>query len=408
MAHAKATEVAIVGAGPAGLATALALAALGGEAIVLAPAFDAARSGADTRTTALLASSLALLDNLAVWGLCSEQAAALAAIRIVDDRGGLLRAPEVLFRASELGLADFGANIANPHLNAALNAAVEASPKIHRMATAAVARITPGKSAVRLDLADGASLEVKLVVAADGRHSLGRTSAGIGVRTWDYPQIAVATSFGHARAHEGTTTELHRPSGPLTTVPLPGNASSLVWVEEPSEAQRILALDDQHFVDLLEQRLQGLLGAIRGPTARVAFPLSGLSAETMGRNRIALVGEAAHVIPPIGAQGLNLGLRDACVLAEFTAEALARGEDPGGPDLLQAYSDARQADTLTRTLAVDALNRSLLLDFLPVQALRGAGLHLLANLPSLRRLLMRSGMAPTGPLPRLMQQGALP
>jgi 2-octaprenyl-6-methoxyphenol hydroxylase len=407
MAHARNVQVAVVGAGPAGLAAALSLSELGCDVTLLAPAFDPARAAADARTTALLSSSVALLENLGVWGLCGDEAAPLTAIRIVDDRGDLLRAPEVLFRASELGLANFGANIANPALNAALNGAAAASPRLNRWPTSAVTQITPGETSVRLDLAEGESLTASLLVAADGRGSLARASAGIGVRRWHYPQSAIATAFRHTRAHDGVTTELHRRTGPLTTVPMPRDASSLVWVEEPAEAARIGALNDGDFLDLLEQRLQGLLGSIHAPGARAVHPLSGLSAERMGQNRIALVGEAAHVIPPIGAQGLNLGLRDACVLAECVAEAHERGQDIGGADLLAAYHRTRQADVLSRTVAVDVLNRSLLADFLPVQALRGAGLHILANAPWLRRVLMQGGMAPPGPLPRLMRPGAL-
>ena len=245
------------------------------------------------------------------------------------------------------------------------------------------------------------------MVAADGRGSLARAGAGIGVRTWSYPQAAVAGVVRHGRAHGNATTEFHRRTGPLTMVPLPHDMSSLVWVEEPAEARRLGSLSDQDFAGALEDRLHGLLGPIRCIGARVVFPLSGMTADGMGQNRTALVGEAAHVIPPIGAQGLNLGLRDACVLAECVAEARAQGRDVGDTDLLHAYHDARRVDVLTRTAAVDALNRSLLADFLPAQALRGAGLHLLANIPSLRRLIMQGGMAPVGPLPRLMRSDAL-
>jgi 2-octaprenyl-6-methoxyphenol hydroxylase len=396
-------QIAVVGAGPAGLASALALGALGCEVALVAPAYDPARTAKDMRTTALLSSSVKLLENLGVWRLCKPAAAPLTCIRIADDRGDLLRAPEVLFQATELRLADFGANIPNAALVAALNAAAEASPRLRHLPTSAVVRATPGDTSMRLELAEGGRVDAALVVAADGRGSLVRAAAGIGVRSWSYPQSAVAAVFRHSRSHEGTTTELHRRTGPLTTVPLPGNMSSLVWVERPAEAQRLGALSDQEFADSLDERLQGFLGRITPCGARVVFPLSGHNAECMGGNRTALVGEAAHVIPPIGAQGLNLSLRDASVLAECVAEAREQGGDIGAPDVLRGYHEARWADVLARTLAVDALNRSLLADFLPAQALRGAGLHLLANSSSLRRLIMHGGMTPVGALPRLMR-----
>ena len=260
MAHA--VQIAVVGAGPAGLAGALALNAFGCEVALVAPAHDPARAAKDMRTTALLSSSVKLLENLGVWPLCRHAAAPLTAIRIVDDRGDLLRAPEVLFQASELGLADFGANIPNAALVAALTAAAEAAPRLRHLPTSAVVRVTPGDTSVRLDLAEGGSVDAALVVAADGRGSLVR--AGRRHRR----ALLVLPAIGRRRrrsgiraAMSGVTTELHRRTGPLTTVPLPGNMSSLVWVEEPSEAQRLGALSDQEFADALDERLQGFSAA---------------------------------------------------------------------------------------------------------------------------------------------------
>jgi 2-octaprenyl-6-methoxyphenol hydroxylase len=191
-------------------------------------------------------------------------------------------------------------------------------------------------------------------------------------------------------------------------VPLPGNASSLVWVEEPCEAVRLLRLDPAGFLAALAARLQGLLGSLREVSPLAAFPLAGLSASRMAQNRVALVGESAHAIPPIGAQGLNLGLRDAAALAGCVAIARARGEDVGGGAALEAYHKTRTADVLSRTLSVDLLNRSLLDDFLPLQALRGLGLHLLANVAPIRRMLMRGGLEAPGRLPPLMQPASTP
>lgn len=402
------TEAAVIGAGPAGLATALALTMLGAEVVVAAPAYDPARAETDTRTTALLPDSVQLLRNLGVWTICSEQSAPLQGVRIVDDQGGLLRAPEVLFRAQELGLASLGANIANCALNAALHTAASGASRLTWLATSGVVNVEPGELSVQLELAEGGTLGAALAVGADGRNSIARAAAGITARKWDYGQAAIATTFKHSRPHDAITTELHRRGGPLTTVPLPGNASSLVWVEAPAEAHRLADLDDQAFLKELAARLQGLLGSLGDVGPRAVYPLAGLGAARMGQNRIALVGESAHVIPPIGAQGLNLGLRDAAALAECVSTARANGRDIGGRETLAAYHAARAGDVLTRTLSVDLLNRSLLTDFLPAQALRGLGLHVLANVAPLRRLAMRSGLAAAGPLPSLMRPDALP
>ncbi|HWB44511.1 MAG TPA: UbiH/UbiF family hydroxylase [Hyphomicrobiaceae bacterium] len=397
-------EIAVIGGGPAGLAAALALARLGCDVTLLAPPYTQEQARTDTRTTALLTSSVSFMENIGVWQTCAPQSAPLAGVRIADDRGSLLHNPEVLFEAADLGMASFGANIPNAALTSALHAAAARSPNITRRVTS-VTRVTPGPEAVRLDLEDGGTLNARCVAAADGRHSLARTAARIAVRSWSYPQSAVATTFHHDRPHNNLSIELHRRSGPLTTVPLPGSASSLVWVEAPDEAQRLASLGGAEFADALAERLQGALGQISGVGPRAIYPLSGLRAERMAAHRIALVGEAAHVIPPIGAQGLNLGLRDAAALAECIADARARGDDAGGESTMAAYHAARAGDVLTRSLSIDMLNRSLLTDFLPVEALRSAGLHLLASVTPLRRMAMRAGLGAAGPLPRLMQTG---
>ena len=396
-------EIAIVGAGLTGLAAAAALSREGFAVVLAAPAFDEAAAQADTRTTALLPPSVQLLENLAVWQSCRADGAPLLGVRIIDDRGGLLRAPEVLFEASEIGWQDLGANLPNACLSAAFARTLRAAPNLRWLPTRAITTVAPGPSQVTLGLAEGGRIEARLVVAADGRNSTCRAAAAIPVRTWDYPQVAIAASLTHVRAHGGISTEFHRRPGPLTTVPLPGLASSLVWVEAPEEAARLAALAEREFASVLEARLMGVLGPIEALGPRRLFPLAGLAAQSLGRRRIALVGEAAHVIPPIGAQGLNLGLRDVATLADCVAQARANGRDIGGEETLAAYAAARAADVVSRTAMVDLLNRSLLTDFLPAQALRGLGLHMLAASGPLRRLAIRGGAGSPSPLPRLMR-----
>jgi 2-octaprenyl-6-methoxyphenol hydroxylase len=396
-------QIAIIGAGLTGLAAAAALSQTGFDVVLAAPAFDPAAAAADTRSSALLPASVQLLENLNIWQTCAPYSAPLKGVRLIDDRGGLVRAPEVLFEAGEIGRDDLGANVPNATLSAALNAKLGSSAHLRWLATTAVTAVELGPAAVTLRLAEGGFIRAPLVVAADGRNSIARAAAGIDVRAWDYPQAAVATSFGHTRQHAGITTELHRRAGPLTTVPLPGLASSLVWVEDPSEAARLAQLSEKDFKAQLEARLQGFLGAIETLGPRARFPLRGLSATTLAQHRIALVGEAAHVIAPIGAQGLNLGLRDVATLNDCVAAARAARRDIGGVETLHAYTQARAADVASRTAMVDLLNRSLLTDFLPAQALRGFGLHLLALSGPLRRWAIAGGANPPGPLPRLMR-----
>jgi 2-octaprenyl-6-methoxyphenol hydroxylase len=402
-------DIAVVGAGPAGLATALALAADGAEVAVVAPP-PTAVAGAihgDPRTTALFPSSIAFLENVGAWEGCAKASAPLLGIRIVDDRSRMLRAPEVLFRAADVELPSFGANVALPTLSGALVAAVEHNARIRWQPTTRVTTVSPQEGVVRVALAEGDTLLARLVVGADGANSVAREGAGIGKRTWTYPQAAIAGTIVHSRAQDGITTELHRRSGPLTIVPLGDDRSSFVWVEEPGETQRLAHLPEDGFCDALAFRLQGLLGSLRAAGPRATFPLRGLRAACMGRARVALVGEAAHVVAPIGAQGFNLSLRDAAHLADCVLDARVAGEDIGALRTLAAYEEKRRADVESRTLLVDLLNRSLLSDVLPLSAARGVGLHLLANFPLLRRWAIAGGLHSPGQMPRLMHGATL-
>ena len=394
----------VVGTGPAGLAAALALAAVGAEVTLAGPPAPVA-DAADTRTAALFNGSIALLRNLGVWAGLEDMSAPLRAIRIVDDTGRLLRAPEVLFEAHEIGQEVFGWNVPNAALAAALWEGVRRAERITVVETARVEEVEIRADGATARTAEGGTIGARLIAAADGRKSLCRAAAGIDTNAWDYDQVAIAAQFEHGRPHGDVSTEFHRTSGPLTTVPLPGLASGLVWVERPAIARRLADLDEDGFRVALETRLQGLLGHVGKIGPRRLFPLTGLTAEAFAASRVALVGEAGHVIPPIGAQGLNLGLRDAAALADCVAEAMAQAEDIGGAEVMRRYHDLRKSDVESRIMAVDALNRTLLSTLLPVSLLRGFGMHLIRAFGPLKRALIRQGLEPTGPRPRLMEPG---
>jgi len=250
-------------------------------------------------------------------------------------------------------------------------------------------------------------LQAPLVVGADGRHSLCREAAGITIVEHTYPQVALTLCLKHKRPHHDISTEFHTPSGPFTLVPLPDMRSSLVWVLDRVDADALSALDDGELADEVERASHSILGRMELEPGRGRFPLTCITARRFAASRIALVGEAAHVIPPIGAQGLNLGLRDAAGIGELAIAARRAGRDIGGINVLAAYDKLRRADIGTRTLAVDLLNKSLLSDFLPLQGARGLGLYLLGRVGPLRRLLMREGVAPSASQPRLMRGEAL-
>jgi 2-octaprenyl-6-methoxyphenol hydroxylase len=381
------TEALVVGGGPAGLIAACLLASSGVPTVLAAPP-----APADTRTTALMHSSLAILTRIGVWPGLSAKTGPLKKLRLVDASGGLIRAPEVVFDSAELGLNAFGHNIENTHLLAVLHEALASLPLL-RVFPSAAAVIEPGSDHVHVKLENGQEINARLVIGADGRNSLCRPAAGIVAKIWDYPQAALALNFSHSRPHNGISTEFHRRGGPVVVVPLPGDRSSMVFVNTPEELALLARFEDAALGRELETITHGLLGRIMPDAARGARPLSGLSVKTFAAQRIVLVGEAAHVLPPIGAQGLNLGIRDAAEIADLAGAALATGQDPGAPALLAAYDKSRHADARPRQIAVDLLNRSLLADFLPFDAARAVGLWALAALPPLRREVMRRGVA---------------
>jgi 2-octaprenyl-6-methoxyphenol hydroxylase len=383
-------DVAVVGGGPTGLAAAIAVAQSGARTALVAHRSPSA----DNRTTALLGGSIDFLRALEVWPHCEDKAAELRVMRLVDDTGRLIRAPEVRFSCDEIGLDVFGYNIENRLLVSALEERSAALPNLMRFDDEAAA-IDPGDEAVKLRLTNGEVLSARLAVGADGRHSLCREAAGIGVRRRDLHQSALTFNVRHSRAHQNISTEFHTPQGPCVFVPLPGDHSSVVWVTEPKEAERLMALSDQELSEAAETRSHSILGQTRVEPRRNLFPLTIEQPRQFAKSRIALVGEAAHVLPPIGAQGLNMGLRDAADIAEITRDALASGKDPGSPAVLDRYASARRADVMSRTFAIDIANRSLLSAFLPMQSLRAAGLHLIGAFGPLRRLAMREGLAPS-------------
>jgi len=395
-------EVVVVGGGPAGLTTAVALAGAGVETVLVAGRTRAE----DNRTTALLAGSVTALDTLGVWERCCEHAAPLRVMRIVDATARLIRAPEVRFDANEIGLAAFGHNIENRYLLAALDARARALPALSLIENDAEA-VSTDANGITVTLDNGDTIAARIAIGAEGRRSLCRAAASIENEESPYPQIALTCNLSHSHEHYDISTEFHTESGPFTLVPLPGRRSSLVFVTDPEDTPRLARLPDAEMGQEIERRSHSTLGRVTVEPGRGMFPLVMARARTLAAHRIAVVGEAAHVIPPIGAQGLNLGLRDAATLAELVVAAHGDGSDVGSPDLCARYDHMRRADVGSRTLAVDVLNRSLLSGFLPLQGVRGLGLFLMEQIGPLRRAIMREGIAPMASQPSLMRGEAL-
>ncbi len=390
----KNTDILVCGAGATGLVATLALRSLGLQVMVVGK-LDTQRTA---RTVALLDGSVRLLKNLNVFPLLLPYAAALRTMRLVDATGALFRAPTVEFQASEIGLHAFGWNIENADLADQLRPLVED----HLIDDQVVGFECEG-ACVAAACATGQTISARLLIAADGRHSPARAAAGIGTREWDYPQVALTAILRHRLPHEDASTEFHTRQGPFTLVPLPdkpGPRSSLVWMMSPAYARHLRRLDAAALAAAIEGRSHSILGEIALERQTSVFPMAGLRVDRLTAPRVALVGEAAHVFPPIGAQGLNLGLRDVAHLVDCIE---AGAGDPGSASVLAAYAARRRADITLRTGAVDLLNRSLLSGFPPVDAVRSAALVALSAVAPLRRSLMRAGVMPSRPLPRLMR-----
>ncbi len=386
-------DIAVIGAGLAGGLCALALADAGYCVALVAPV----SSGADGRTTALMDQSIGFVEALGLWPSVAPLSAALSSMRIIDGTTRLLRAPTVTFHAAEVGLDAFGYNIPNAPFLAILEAATRAHPRITRIEKSFRA-LSCEEGAAIITMDDGDCLSAGLVVGADGRRSPVRDASKIDVHLWAYPQAAMVLNFTHTLPHQNISTEFHTEDGPFTQVPLPGNRSSLVWVRKPDVAAKTAALPLEALSLAVENRMQSLLGKVTIDTPPQAFPLSGMMASRFGKGRIVLIGEAAHAFPPIGAQGLNLSLRDIMALVSLLGPA---GVDGIPADIGNRHDRSRRPDILSRTASVDLLNRSLLSGFLPVQMLRAAGLQILSSAAPLRNLMMREGIAPGSALQSL-------
>ena len=386
MEHQKTARILVAGTGPAGLIAALAFADAGFPVTLVGPE----ASAPDGRTTALMNPALQVLARLGVLEAIRPKAAPLKVMRIVDATSRLIRSPVVTFRASEIDEDQFGLNLPNSVLNPALAGTVAAHAGIE-WRRAMVASWHLDAEYVRAVLTDGSKVDASLAVAADGRLSPARQAAGISTSARSYPQAAFVVNFRHSADHAFTSTEFHTETGPFTQVPLPGNRSSLVWVVKPETATELAALDDATLSLRVERQMQSMLGRVTVEPGRQIYPLSAVTPLRFARERVALVGEAAHVFPPIGAQGLNLGIRDIDDLVGIAGE---NRTDPGAAKALAAYDFKRRPDILARSSAVNLLNMSLLSDMLPAQMARVAGLGVLGGVAPLRGFCVREGLRP--------------
>lgn len=386
-------EIVVVGAGITGMAMAMALARVGRAVTLLAGGLlpqARADQPRDGRTAALLQPAIELLTRLGVYDSVALGAEPLYRLRIVNRADPA--APSITFDAAEIGLDAFGWNIPNAALAAALAHGIRHEPQITVLEGAALASVVETKD--RLVLRAGPHrLAAQLVIGADGRDSMVRETAGIGTTDKDRGQTAIVCRFAHQKPHRNISTELHKKGGPFTMVPLPGRNSSLVWVDTDARSAERLALADAAFRAAMAEHASPWLGAIGTVSVRHAYPIRARLAQALTAPRRALVGEAAHVMSPLGAQGLNLSLRDVQTLAALLAGY--RGE-PGDDALLAAYAAARETDVKARFWGIDTLNMLVKGSLPPFRQASSLALGLLERLPPARRLLMQGLMQGAG------------
>src|SRR5918999_746692 len=400
-------SIVICGGAFAGLALALALRqGLGAEIpVVVADPALGVRPSRDPRATAIVAACRRLFETLGVWNQVSDSQAILDMI-VTDSRLDDATRPVFLTFAGDVEPGEpFAHMVENRRLIDALVERAEAEG-IDLRATA-VSTYHSRSDGVTVTLADGGVIEASLLVAADGARSKLRERAGIATHGWDYDQSGIVVTVGHERDHHGRAEEHFLPAGPFAILPLSGKRSSLVWTESRTEAARITALGEAEFHDELEKRFGLHLGEIKALDKPRAFPLGYFVVRSFIAERLALVGDAAHVIHPIAGQGLNMGLKDVAALAEVVVDAARLGIDPGQADVLDRYQRWRRFDTMAMGVATNSLNVLFSNESTLLRTVRDIGLGLVDRAPPLKNLFIRQAAGLSGEVPRLLKGEAL-
>jgi 2-octaprenyl-6-methoxyphenol hydroxylase len=411
-------DVLIAGGGFAGLTLAIALRQALGDTFAVAvadPGLGRAPAADDERASAIVASVRRLFETLGVWQGVAAEAQPILDMAVTDSRLGDAVRPTFLTFAGEVEPGEpFAHMIENRILVEALTAkARELGIELRSAAVADFAATTsgeepsPDRSRIDVQLSDATALSARLLVAADGARSTIRSKAGIATHGWTYGQSAIVVNVAHARDHQGRAEEHFLPAGPFAILPLKGNRASIVWTETTAEAARIMALPEAEFDAELEQRFKLHLGEIKVIGKRGVHPLGFFVARSFIAERIALIGDAAHLIHPIAGQGLNMGLKDVAALAEVIVDAARLGLDPGALDVLERYQRWRRFDTMTMGFATDGLNRLFSNRSDLLRFVRDVGLGLVDRLPALKRLFIREAAGLVGEVPKLLRGEAL-
>jgi 2-octaprenyl-6-methoxyphenol hydroxylase len=399
----------VIGGGAfAGLALAVALRqGLGADVpVIVADPALAARPSRDPRATAIVAACRRLFETLGVWGEVAATTQPILDMVVTDSKLEDATRPVFLTFAGNVEPGEpFAHMVENHYLIDALVARAEAHG-VELRATA-VTSYDAREDGIDVMLADGSRIEASLLIAADGARSRLRERAGIATHGWEYNQSGIVVTVAHEREHGGRAEEHFLPAGPFAILPLTGQRSSLVWTEKRAEAERIVKLDDDAFHAELEQRFGLHLGEVKALDRPRAFPLSYFVARSFIAERLALVGDAAHVIHPIAGQGLNLGLKDVAALAEVVVDAARLGVDVGQKDVLERYQRWRRFDTMAMGFATNSLNVLFSNNSTLLRTARDIGLGLVDRTPPLKEMFIRQAAGLSGEVPRLLKGEAL-
>jgi len=399
----------VIGGGAfAGLGLALALRqGLGRDIpiVVADPAF-AMRPSRDPRASAIVAACRRLFETLGVWDAVAPTSQPILDMVVTDSRLDDVTRPVFLTFAGEVEPGEpFAHMVENRLLIDALVSRAEAEGV--ELCALAVSSYESSPEGTRVTLSDGRVIDASLLVAADGAKSKLRERAGIATHGWDYDQSGIVVTVGHERDHEGRAEEHFLPAGPFAILPLRGNRASLVWTESRADAARIVELSAQDFQAELEKRFGLHLGDIKALDKPRAFPLGYFVARSFIADRLALIGDAAHVIHPIAGQGLNMGLKDAAALAEVVVDAARLGIDPGQADVLERYQRWRRFDTVAMGVATNSLNMLFSNKSAVLRTVRDIGLGLVDRVPPLKSAFIRQAAGLSGEVPRLLRGEAL-
>jgi len=402
------TDVVVGGAGFAGLALAIALRQGLGDPFTVAvidPTLAHAQSK-DPRASAIAAAARRLFEVIGVWDAVADKAQPILDMVVTDSKLDDSVRPTFLTFGGEVDEGEpFAHMVENRHLVDVLIA--KAKELGVDLRAGAVAGFEKRANANEVSLSNDEVISCRLLVGADGAHSLIREQADIASYGWNYDQSAIVTTVAHEREHNGRAEEHFLPAGPFAILPLKGRRCSIVWTENAREAEHIVALPDEEFHRELEKRFGLQLGDLEVAGARRAFPLGLFTARSFIGERLALIGDAAHIIHPIAGQGLNMGLRDVAALAEAIVDAARLGLDPGGPDVLERYQRWRRFDTMTMGIATDGLNRLFSNRSDVLRLARDIGLGLVERMPALKRVFIREAAGFTGDVPKLLKGEAL-